>query len=106
MNFSAATIAMAENRSDVVDFMMPFIEDHLSIAVKFPEENENMMFFNIFDVCLKVVHMVQQRLRHRCRNEAKMFCLSHCCTEWGWNPFTCGTLWHLWRNWCRKCSCE
>ena len=42
---------MAENRSDVVDFMMPFIEDHLRIAVKFPEENENM-FFNIFDVCV------------------------------------------------------
>ena len=54
MNFSATTLAMAENRSDVVDFMMPFIEDHLRIAVKLPEENQNMMFFNIFDVSVNM----------------------------------------------------
>ena len=35
---------MAENRSDVVDFMMPFIDDHLRIAVKLPEENEDMIY--------------------------------------------------------------
>ena len=54
MNFSAATIAMAENRSDVVDFMMPFIDDHLRIAVKLPGENEDMIYFNIFDVCVNI----------------------------------------------------
>ena len=54
MDFSASIIIMAENRSDVVDFMMPFMEDHLSIAMKLPEENKNMIYFDIFDVCVKI----------------------------------------------------
>ena len=54
MDLAAANIAMVENRSDVVDFMMPFIEDHLTIAMKLPEENKNMIYFNIFDVSVNM----------------------------------------------------
>ena len=54
MNFSAATIAMAVNRSDVVDFMMPFTEGHMTFGIKLPEENKMMIYFNIFDVCVNI----------------------------------------------------
>ena len=54
MDFAAANVAMVENRSDVVDFMMLFIEDHLRIAVKLPEENKIMIYFSIFDVSVNI----------------------------------------------------
>ena len=54
MDFAAANVAMVENRSDVVDFMMPITEGHMTFAIKLPEENKNMIYFNIFDVSLNI----------------------------------------------------
>ena len=55
MDFAAANIAMVENRSDVVDFVMQYTEDHLTFAIKLPEENKNMLYLNIFDVCVNTI---------------------------------------------------
>ena len=41
---------------------------------------------------LGLVHTVRQRCRSCCR--------IRCHIEWGWNPFTCGTLWYHCRSHC------